>query len=663
MRRIAITLTLLALLAGVHACSSDAPAPTTPKGPGGGQPPAGTSRLQIRLFTSNPNPPAGSCTLIQAIVTLDGVSVPDGTGVSFSTNFGVFQENLLNLVSIVTQNGAAVTALCADNPGTANLRAQATSGGQTGSATLTIVFQPLAGSGPFVTFCSPGFGPAEGGTNLTISGGRFFGSAASTRVTFVAAGVSREALVTSVSDTNVAVVTPAFPEALSPSVPVEIRVTLGTNTANPVTLTVPNCFAFGTTPSTQPSITAILPSSGTNEGNTRVTIIGSGFAAPLQVFFGNTEAQVLSVSFNQIVALTPPAFGAGQNNLNQQVDVRVRHVTSGIEAVLGGGFRYVVDNIITALSDSQQRVDEPFRPVTIFGQGFQAPVAVELAGIPVAAIISVSATEVVVLPGNPQLSGCSDISGPASVTNVNTGDNATGGTFFYLVSQTRPIISGVSPSSGPPGTVVTITGGNFLGVTAVRVGGRLASIVSLSDSLISIIIPDPGTLAAPACPAGVAAGTPINVGSAVDIELTEASTGCDATSSGAFLYQLPCIPGADLALVKSDSADPVAIGSSLTYTLNVTNTGPNSATGVVVTDTLPAGTTFVSCTPVASCSASGQLVTVNLGTIASASNAIATITVSVQGPARTMTNTASVTSGTPDPSTANNTATQTTVVQ
>ena len=74
MRRIAITLTVLAFVAGAFGCSSDAPTPPKPGGgPGGG--PTGTSALQIRLFTSNPNPPAGTCTLIQAIVTLLGAQL------------------------------------------------------------------------------------------------------------------------------------------------------------------------------------------------------------------------------------------------------------------------------------------------------------------------------------------------------------------------------------------------------------------------------------------------------------------------------------------------------------------------------------------------------------------------------------------------------------
>lgn len=53
-------------------------------------------------------------------------------------------------------------------------------------------------------------------------------------------------------------------------------------------------------------------------------------------------------------------------------------------------------------------------------------------------------------------------------------------------------------------------------------------------------------------------------------------------------------PVADLRLIKTvDNPNP-NLGDTITFTVTVTNDGPNTATGVVVTDQLPSGLTFVS---------------------------------------------------------------------
>ena len=53
---------------------------------------------------------------------------------------------------------------------------------------------------------------------------------------------------------------------------------------------------------------------------------------------------------------------------------------------------------------------------------------------------------------------------------------------------------------------------------------------------------------------------------------------------------------ADLSLVKDCAPDPVVAGKMLTYTLVVTNEGPRDAHNVVISDTLPDGTAFVTAT-------------------------------------------------------------------
>lgn len=53
----------------------------------------------------------------------------------------------------------------------------------------------------------------------------------------------------------------------------------------------------------------------------------------------------------------------------------------------------------------------------------------------------------------------------------------------------------------------------------------------------------------------------------------------------------------DIAVTKVHDYDPVYPSNTVTYSIVVTNNGPNIATNVVLVDTLPAGVTFVSATP------------------------------------------------------------------
>src|SRR6185436_977012 len=115
-------------------------------------------------------------------------------------------------------------------------------------------------------------------------------------------------------------------------------------------------------------------------------------------------------------------------------------------------------------------------------------------------------------------------------------------------------------------------------------------------------------------------------------------------------------PLANLSLTKSDSPDPVLAGQLLTYSLSVANAGPSSATGVSVTDTLPAGVTFSSATPSqGTCSQASGTVTCALGTIANAGNASVSIKVTPQSQG-SITNQATVSATTADTDSANNSA-------
>lgn len=116
---------------------------------------------------------------------------------------------------------------------------------------------------------------------------------------------------------------------------------------------------------------------------------------------------------------------------------------------------------------------------------------------------------------------------------------------------------------------------------------------------------------------------------------------------------------ADLSIVK-DTDGFVVAGQSIAWDLNVFNSGHSDAVNVVISDTLPAGTTF---DPVASdprCSAASAIVTCNLGTVAADTADVVVISVNADSSLPdlgSIANTASISSDTEDPDPEDNSST------
>jgi uncharacterized repeat protein (TIGR01451 family) len=123
---------------------------------------------------------------------------------------------------------------------------------------------------------------------------------------------------------------------------------------------------------------------------------------------------------------------------------------------------------------------------------------------------------------------------------------------------------------------------------------------------------------------------------------------------------------ADLSVSKSDSPDPVTVGATLTYTIQVTNLGPDEATGATVSDHLPSQTDFLSATASSgSCERKGRNVNCSIGNLGDNPTKANSATVTIQvRPKRagTISNTATVDSVENDPVTLNDQAQVTTTV-
>jgi uncharacterized repeat protein (TIGR01451 family) len=152
----------------------------------------------------------------------------------------------------------------------------------------------------------------------------------------------------------------------------------------------------------------------------------------------------------------------------------------------------------------------------------------------------------------------------------------------------------------------------------------------------------------------VTLATPVTPGHVVT------ATATNAANSTSEFSQTRAITGqADLAVNKTASPNPVLAGSNITYTITVSNNGPDTANTVTVTDNLPSTTSFVSCNSTGGgvCGGSGNNRTVTfpaMGTGTSATITLVTMVNCEVANGTNISNTATVSSLTPDSINGNN---------
>jgi uncharacterized repeat protein (TIGR01451 family) len=124
-----------------------------------------------------------------------------------------------------------------------------------------------------------------------------------------------------------------------------------------------------------------------------------------------------------------------------------------------------------------------------------------------------------------------------------------------------------------------------------------------------------------------------------------------ASASATYTAAYQAVQSADLVVAKTGALNGVA-----TWTLSVSNQGPGAAEGVAVTDTLPSRVSYVSA-PGCTYNPSTRTVHCNAGSLAQSGTASFTITTTAPNKGNGwVINTGQVSSSTPDPNTANNTA-------
>jgi uncharacterized repeat protein (TIGR01451 family) len=221
-----------------------------------------------------------------------------------------------------------------------------------------------------------------------------------------------------------------------------------------------------------------------------------------------------------------------------------------------------------------------------------------------------------------------------TITATNNGPNAAAN---VVVTDTLPSTL-LFQSITPAATFTCVTPAVGSSGTITCTGGPLANGTSAVFTLTTMISPS-------------ATGSIANTASAGS-NASDTSGGNNASTTAAIL-----VGSADLSIVKSTAATQATTGSTLTYTISVTNNGPDPATNVVVNDDLPAGLQFVSAIPTqGSCSGTDPF-SCSLGTLNSGATATITLQALVTATTGSIANTATVSSAIADGNGANNSST------
>jgi uncharacterized repeat protein (TIGR01451 family) len=187
----------------------------------------------------------------------------------------------------------------------------------------------------------------------------------------------------------------------------------------------------------------------------------------------------------------------------------------------------------------------------------------------------------------------------AAGNQANGDDNTSGDNIYFTFVTAVPVTAppdytvSVSPASRTvtPGASATYTvtvapSGGFTGQVALSVAGLPAG-ASASFNPASLNINDSSTQASTltitTTSATLLGNHPLTI---------NATSGSLAHSAQATL-RVVSPASADVSIVKTDSPDPVTVGTTLTYTITVTNNGPAAASQVTIADTLPANVDFI----------------------------------------------------------------------
>ena len=272
------------------------------------------------------------------------------------------------------------------------------------------------------------------------------------------------------------------------------------------------------------------------------------------------------------------------------------------------------------------------------------------------------------------LDGQSDTKGPLGAGDYSFQATYSGdGNYEGATSPCEPLtIGNVTPSA-------STTLKDAVKNTTIENGTTLAhgsSVYDTADISNAGGFPLTGTVSFRFFHNGDCSGTPASVQTGVAVGGHSAATG--ALDEGSYGFQAMYVAGddpnhsdsawsacepfkvqglVDLVVTKSGSPATQELGAgNITWTIVVTNNGPDADTGVTITDPMPNGNTFVSATTTQGTCTGGGILTCDIGPMAAGASVTITL-ITTPSATGTQTNTAAVSGDKPESNTDNNHAT------
>lgn len=580
-----LALMLVVAMAGCKGESSPtAPSTTTSGGNGQVTPPTGAS---VTLVASSTTPVIDSSSVLTATVTQGGTAVPNGTAVEFQTDAGSFVQGadpaVLKIIKTTT-NGVAQATIFSSTVVTATITA--TVNNVTKSVVVRFVDKPVVtppqSTAPTISGVSPALGSPNGGQIVTITGTNFRGPIS---VLWDPGNGQPPIPVTAtlLSENAIQAITPKVNIVAGQQVKYNVTVITQQGSTSEQRVSSTGAFTYQLDVLT-PAPTTASPASGPIDGGTRVTIFGSGFQTPVQVFFGNAEAQVIKTTFDQLIVISPTARSAGVTT--GAVPIRIININSVKEATLSSGFNYAEKIAITAMGPTQGPYTGGTR-VTIEGAGFDVDgVAVVIGGIG-AQPVFVSGTKIIAITGAPVVTSCANIPGATSVVNIANGEQANGIPFTFIVQ--KPTIVNVTNPITPGGNAqITVQGSSAL--TRIQINGQSVPITATvqnanGTTTYTVVVPSNLKFDTSACP--TVPGVNAQVQTGFDVVVTNPETTCtDTLVKGAVINPPAAVVafaptagfGSFTTILPQPGPPPVAGTPAPAQTVVFTNTGSGTLT-------------------------------------------------------------------------------------